>query len=223
MAAFVPTDGSRATDCPMQRRVSLGGPDLLPGYDFREFTCAPRGFDDSSSRRCATGPSWRRSRSERGSGSISGTACGARRESRTAGSSGSKRPIWSSSATSGKGGWPETARIRCRSTGFPRSTNGRRRRDRARCGRDRRLSREEPVGRRADQVPGSSATPLLVIDARESVPRCPPRLGGARALAVGWRRSALAAQRLPTVISRSGSPRRPRRAHGPDCPIEEPA
>ena len=33
---------------PIQRRVSLGGPDLLPGYDFREFTCAPRGFDDSS-------------------------------------------------------------------------------------------------------------------------------------------------------------------------------
>ncbi len=33
---------------PIQRRVSLGGPDLLPGYDFRAFTCAPRGFDDSS-------------------------------------------------------------------------------------------------------------------------------------------------------------------------------
>ena len=28
---------------PIQRRVSLGGPDLLPGYDFRAFTCAPRG------------------------------------------------------------------------------------------------------------------------------------------------------------------------------------
>ncbi|HEX6670481.1 MAG TPA: hypothetical protein VF061_13025, partial [Gemmatimonadales bacterium] len=25
-----------------------GGPDLLPGYDFRAFTCAPRGFDDPS-------------------------------------------------------------------------------------------------------------------------------------------------------------------------------
>jgi hypothetical protein len=33
----------------MQRRVSLGGPDLLPGYDFRAFTCAPRGFIDPSS------------------------------------------------------------------------------------------------------------------------------------------------------------------------------
>ena len=33
---------------PIQRRVSLGGPDLLPGYDFREFTCAPSGFEDSS-------------------------------------------------------------------------------------------------------------------------------------------------------------------------------
>ncbi|MBA3258232.1 MAG: hypothetical protein H0T68_02050 [Gemmatimonadales bacterium] len=31
---------------PIQRRVSLGGPDLLPGYEFRAFTCAPRGFSD---------------------------------------------------------------------------------------------------------------------------------------------------------------------------------
>ena len=31
---------------PVQRRVSLGGPDLLPGFDFRAFTCAPRGFSD---------------------------------------------------------------------------------------------------------------------------------------------------------------------------------
>ena len=33
---------------PIQRRVSLGGPDLLPGYGFRRFTCAPRGFSDPS-------------------------------------------------------------------------------------------------------------------------------------------------------------------------------
>jgi Omp85 superfamily domain len=33
---------------PVQRRVSLGGPDVLPGYDFRAFTCAPRGFSDAS-------------------------------------------------------------------------------------------------------------------------------------------------------------------------------
>jgi outer membrane protein assembly factor BamA len=33
---------------PIQRRVSLGGPDLLPGYSFRAFTCAPRGFSDPS-------------------------------------------------------------------------------------------------------------------------------------------------------------------------------
>jgi hypothetical protein len=33
---------------PVQRRVSLGGPDLLPGYDFRAFTCAPSGFIDPS-------------------------------------------------------------------------------------------------------------------------------------------------------------------------------
>jgi hypothetical protein len=31
---------------PVQRRVSLGGPDLMPGYDFRAFTCAPSGFTD---------------------------------------------------------------------------------------------------------------------------------------------------------------------------------
>lgn len=31
---------------PIQRRVSLGGPDLLPGYEFRGLTCAPRGFSD---------------------------------------------------------------------------------------------------------------------------------------------------------------------------------
>jgi hypothetical protein len=33
---------------PVQRRASLGGPDLLPGYYFRAFTCAPRGFADPS-------------------------------------------------------------------------------------------------------------------------------------------------------------------------------
>ena len=31
---------------PVQRRLSLGGPDILPGFDFRAFTCAPRGFED---------------------------------------------------------------------------------------------------------------------------------------------------------------------------------
>ena len=36
-------DGDRL---PIQRRTSLGGPDLLPGYDFRAFTCAPTGFAD---------------------------------------------------------------------------------------------------------------------------------------------------------------------------------
>jgi hypothetical protein len=33
---------------PVQRRVSLGGPDLLPGYDFRAFDCSPSGFNDPS-------------------------------------------------------------------------------------------------------------------------------------------------------------------------------
>jgi hypothetical protein len=33
---------------PVQRRVSLGGPDLMPGYGFRAFTCTPRGFVDPS-------------------------------------------------------------------------------------------------------------------------------------------------------------------------------
>ena len=33
---------------PIQRRVSLGGTDLLPGYPFRAFDCAPAGFNDPS-------------------------------------------------------------------------------------------------------------------------------------------------------------------------------
>jgi hypothetical protein len=33
---------------PAQRRLSLGGPDLLPGYGFRDLNCAPPGFDDPS-------------------------------------------------------------------------------------------------------------------------------------------------------------------------------
>jgi hypothetical protein len=44
--ARVRADGWIAGDrLPIQRRVSLGGPDLLPGFDFRSFTCAPRGFN----------------------------------------------------------------------------------------------------------------------------------------------------------------------------------
>jgi hypothetical protein len=31
---------------PVQRRVSLGGTDLLPGFGFRAYTCAPSGFND---------------------------------------------------------------------------------------------------------------------------------------------------------------------------------
>jgi hypothetical protein len=31
---------------PVQQRVSLGGPDILPGFDFRAFNCAPEGFND---------------------------------------------------------------------------------------------------------------------------------------------------------------------------------
>lgn len=42
-------DGWVAGDrLPVQRRVSLGGPDILPGFDFRAFTCAPRGYEDPS-------------------------------------------------------------------------------------------------------------------------------------------------------------------------------
>jgi hypothetical protein len=38
-------DGWIAGDrLPLQRRVSLGGPDILPGFDFRAFTCAEQGF-----------------------------------------------------------------------------------------------------------------------------------------------------------------------------------
>jgi hypothetical protein len=31
---------------PVQRRVALGGPDILPGFSFRDLNCAPAGFDD---------------------------------------------------------------------------------------------------------------------------------------------------------------------------------
>jgi hypothetical protein len=42
-------DGWIAGDrLPVQRRVSLGGPDLLPGFDFRAQACLPRGFSDPS-------------------------------------------------------------------------------------------------------------------------------------------------------------------------------
>jgi outer membrane protein assembly factor BamA len=33
---------------PLQRRLSLGGPDLLPGYGFRSLACHPAGFSDPS-------------------------------------------------------------------------------------------------------------------------------------------------------------------------------
>ncbi|HEV7365723.1 MAG TPA: polymer-forming cytoskeletal protein [Gemmatimonadales bacterium] len=33
---------------PVQRRVSVGGTDLLPGFDFRAYTCAPSGYNDPS-------------------------------------------------------------------------------------------------------------------------------------------------------------------------------
>lgn len=33
---------------PVQRRVALGGPDILPGYGFRDLNCAPVGFDDNA-------------------------------------------------------------------------------------------------------------------------------------------------------------------------------
>ena len=35
-------------DLPVQRRYSLGGTDLLPGYRFRAVTCAPPGFDNQA-------------------------------------------------------------------------------------------------------------------------------------------------------------------------------
>jgi Omp85 superfamily domain len=45
--ARIRADGWIAGDrLPVQQRVSLGGPDLLPGFDFREFSCSPRGFSD---------------------------------------------------------------------------------------------------------------------------------------------------------------------------------
>jgi Omp85 superfamily domain len=47
VSARILADGWIAGDrLPVQRRVSLGGPDVLPGFDFRAYTCAPRGFVD---------------------------------------------------------------------------------------------------------------------------------------------------------------------------------
>jgi hypothetical protein len=46
--ARVLADGWIAGDrLPMQRRVSLGGTDILPGFDFRQFNCSPLGFNDT--------------------------------------------------------------------------------------------------------------------------------------------------------------------------------
>ena len=42
------TGGSAGDRLPIQRRVSIGGLDLLPGYDFAQYTCAPSGFSDPS-------------------------------------------------------------------------------------------------------------------------------------------------------------------------------
>jgi hypothetical protein len=36
----------RGDRLPVQRRLALGGPDVLPGYDFRAFDCSPPGFTD---------------------------------------------------------------------------------------------------------------------------------------------------------------------------------
>ena len=33
---------------PVQRRVSLGGPDILPGFGFRDLNCGPAGFSDQA-------------------------------------------------------------------------------------------------------------------------------------------------------------------------------
>jgi len=49
MNGRIRADGWIAGDrLPIQRRYSLGGPDILPGFDFRAFTCAPRGFIDAA-------------------------------------------------------------------------------------------------------------------------------------------------------------------------------
>jgi hypothetical protein len=47
VSARLMADGWIAGDrMPVQRRVSLGGPDILPGFGFRAYTCSPRGFTD---------------------------------------------------------------------------------------------------------------------------------------------------------------------------------
>jgi hypothetical protein len=49
VSARLLADGWIAGDrLPVQRRVSLGGTDILPGFDFRAYTCSPRGFTDTA-------------------------------------------------------------------------------------------------------------------------------------------------------------------------------
>ena len=108
-------DGWIAGDrLPIQRRVSLGGPDLLPGFDFRAFTCAPRRLRDPAlsalcDRMIATQVEVR-TRLELNLGYRMPDREGSRRD----GSSGSRKRIWSSSAMRERPGWPEADRARCR-------------------------------------------------------------------------------------------------------------
>ena len=108
-------DGWVAGDrLPVQRRVSLGGPDLLPGYDFRAFTCAPSGFTDPSQPalcdRVVTAQVEVRTRL----GSQPGLPDPRPREPDAAASSASRKRIWSSSPMRARAGSPAAARARCR-------------------------------------------------------------------------------------------------------------
>ena len=78
---------------PIQRRVSLGGPDLLPGYAFRSFTCAPRGFRDASDPALCDRSVAAQLEVRTRSVSTSAIGCASARASPAA-SSGSKRRTW---------------------------------------------------------------------------------------------------------------------------------
>ncbi len=45
---FVGSGWTGGDPLPVQRRVSLGGPDILPGLGFRDLNCGPAGFSDQS-------------------------------------------------------------------------------------------------------------------------------------------------------------------------------
>ena len=184
---------------PVQRRVSLGGPDLMPGYGFRAFTCAPRSFVDPSEPalcdRAIVAQLEVRTRL--------GLNLGYRMRDRESGAGGRFIGIEEADLVflgdAGKawlaGDGPGQVPVN-RIPSLPRVED--RRGDRARRRPDRRLSREESRRRRAGAPDRPPAAPVLVRPIRGARPR---RLAGAarrgRAARPRRGRGAAAAQAPP--------------------------